>query len=67
MGARPRRDTATRLGAGKLGKRVLALGGLARTRAPFHTGLQLWQAEHSLTESKMSGTELYEMLVYFGN
>ena len=67
MGAGPRRDTATRLGAGKLGKRVLALGGLARTCAPFHTGLQLWQAEHSLTESKMSGTELCELLVYFGN
>ena len=67
MGARPGQDPATRLGAGKLGKRGLALARLARTRAPFHTGLQLYQAEHSLIKSKMSGTALCKLLVYFGN
>ena len=41
--------------------------GSGEAREAFHTGLQLRPAEHSLTESKMSGTELCELLVYFGN
>ena len=41
VGARPGQDPATRLGARKLEKQGLALGGLARTPAPFHRGLQL--------------------------